>query len=344
MLKKLSAAALSLCFLLTVGCTGEKNINNTSTDKNNTVSSEPEQAPVYYNPLTGVSGISADKVNTRPVAVMINNINLAQDVQCGLSRADIVFETEVEGGITRLMAVYQDVSAVDRIGSVRSARYAYIDLAMGLNAIYCHHGQDPTYAQPHLSDTDDFTIDENNAGKRIANGKSSEHTLYTFGSTLWNSISKSRTVTGGGKQAFNFASENQTVSLEGGVCNTVSVPFSNAQNTSFDYNSSSGIYTVKSNGTSRKDYISGEAVEVKNVFVFLTDISDYPDGYHRKVALNGGSGYYITNGTYTPINWKKGSASNGITVTNSDDSALTVSAGNSWICIADKNMSQPVIG
>ena len=343
MFKKLSAAALCLCLLFTAGCTAKKT-DSSAPEEVSTSSSEPEKAKVYYNPLTGVSGISEDKTNTRPVAIMINNINLAQSVQCGLAAADIVFETEVEGGITRLMAVYQDVSKVDRIGSVRSARYPYIDLSMGLNAIYCHHGQDPTYAKPHLKDTDDFTIDENNAGKRIANGKSSEHTLYTFGSNLWSVISKNRTVTGGGKQAFNFADENQTVSLSGGACNTFSVPFSNAQNTSFEYNSAAGNYAVKSNGTARKDYVSGAAVNVKNVFVLLTDITDYPDNYHRKVALSGGNGYYITNGTYTQITWTKGAASNPITVKNADGYALTVSAGNSWICIADITKSQPVIG
>lgn len=344
MFKKLSAAALCLCLLLSAGCSKKNNSSVQESGSDLAASSEQTAEKVYYNPLTGLSGISADKANARPVAIMINNIETAQSVQCGLAAADLVFETEVEGGITRLMAVYQDVSRVERIGSVRSARYAYIDLAMGLNAVYCHHGQDPTYAKPHLSDTDDFTIDENNAGKRIANGKSSEHTLYAFGSLLWNTLSEKRNMSGSGKQAFNFAAEEQEVALSGGGCSSVTVPFSNAQKTSFEYDAAAGCYTVKSNGTVRKDYISGETAKVENVFVLLTSISDYPDGYHRNVSLTGGSGYYIANGTYTPISWSKGAAKNALSVTNTDGSPLTVSAGSSWICIADKNKAQPVIG
>ena len=346
MLKKLSAAALCLCLLFASGCSLKKEAESSLPDTSAVQPSEPEKpAAVYYNPLTGLSGISADKVKTRPVAIMVNNISVAQGVQCGLSAADIIFETEVEGGITRLLAVYQDVSAVDRIGPVRSARYAYIDLAMGLNAVYCHHGQDPTYAKPHLKDTDDFTIDENNSGKRIANGKAKEHTLYTFGSTLWEKLSTNRTVSGGtGKQIFNFASEEQTVSLAGGAANAVTVPFSKQQTTSFEYDAASGKYICKTNGTARKDYVSGAGVSAKNVFVLLTDISDYPDGYHRRVDLNSGSGYYITNGTYTQISWSKGAAKNAFAFTAADGSPLTVSAGNSYICIADRSKSQPSIG
>lgn len=80
------------------------------------------------------------------------------------------------------------------------------------------------------------------------------------------------------------------------------------------------------------------------MFVLLTDITDYPDGEHRKVALNSGKGYYITNGTYTEISWSKGNASSSFKFTDADGSALTVSAGDSWVCIADKDTSKPVIG
>ena len=80
---------------------------------------------------------------------MINNISVAQSVQTGLSKADIVYETEVEGGITRLLAVFQDITAAEKIGTIRSARYPYVDLAMGHNAIYVHCGQDGTYCEPH---------------------------------------------------------------------------------------------------------------------------------------------------------------------------------------------------
>ena len=57
----------------------------------------------------------------RPVAVMINNIGEAMP-QSGIGQADVIYEMIVEGGITRLMAVFSDYSGLEKIGPVRSAR------------------------------------------------------------------------------------------------------------------------------------------------------------------------------------------------------------------------------
>lgn len=344
-------AAMALCALL-LGAAGCKNA-----PEEIEVSSEPEiisseaesssepEKQSYLNPLTGLYG-EKNITNNRPVAVMINNIKVAQDVQCGLNDADIIYETEVEGGITRLMAVYQDISSVERIGTVRSARYPYVDMAMGHDAVYIHCGSDPNYCRPHLKDLDHIDVDTGVCGaKRLSNGLSREHTLYTFGSNLLDGIkNKKIDTTASGQSWQKFAAEGETVSLSSGSCTSVTVPFSTTVKTTFTYDASSGLYTRLSNGIMLKDYLSGETTEIKNVFVLLTSISDYPDGEHRKVALSGGKGYYMTNGTYTEINWTKGNASSPFKFTNADGSELTVSAGDSWVCIADKSTSAPTIG
>ena len=156
MSKKIFSLVVCLLILLLSGCSEAP--ERLSVDKGDEPSStvkEPEPV-LYKNPLTGISELSKDKADDRPVAIMINNIAVAQPVQTGINKADIVYETEVEGGITRLMAVYQDVTKAERIGSIRSARYAYVDLALGHNAIYLHRGQDEVYCGPHLNDIDDI--------------------------------------------------------------------------------------------------------------------------------------------------------------------------------------------
>ena len=343
MFKKVLPVLLCLTICLLAGCS--KNNDRLSVDKGDEPSiSETESAPVLSkNPLTGISELTADKADDRPVAIMINNINIAQPVQTGLNKADIIFETEVEGGITRLLAVFQDVTKADKIGTIRSARYPYVDLALGLNAIYLHHGQDPTYCAPHLKDIDDINISESNYGFRTKNGLASEHTLYTEGGKLWDGLVKDgvKTERGSSDMWASFAEEDAPVALEN-AASTVSVPFSASYKTVMKYDSASGRYTRYFGNTVRNDYITGEAVTVKNVFVLLTSISNYSDGYHRQVALESGDGYYCVNGTYTAIKWSKGAAKNGFKFTNADGSELTVNPGNSWVCIADKGTSQPV--
>ena len=81
------------------------------------------------------------KGNDRPIAVMIDNHKDAWP-QAGLQDAYMVYEIVVEGGETRLMALFKGVN-VDKIGPVRSARHYFLDYAMENDAIYVHFGQSP---------------------------------------------------------------------------------------------------------------------------------------------------------------------------------------------------------
>ena len=89
--------------------------------------------------LTG-EWIDADLAKKKPVAIMIGNTNDALP-QYGLSQADVLYEAPAEGGITRLMPIFQDYSGLDKIGSVRSCRHYYAYYAMEFDAIYIHYGQ-----------------------------------------------------------------------------------------------------------------------------------------------------------------------------------------------------------
>lgn len=342
MSKKVLALLLCLSLFMLSACSNKT--EHLSVDEGEEPQSSVSSEPVLYkNPLTGISELTKDKTDDRPVAIMVNNITTAQPVQAGLNKADIVYETEVEGGITRLLAVYQDVSKAGTIGTIRSARYPYVDLALGHNAIYLHHGQDNTYCGPHLKDIDDINISESNYGYRLKNGLASEHTLYTDGEKLWSGLVKDNVKTERGTDTAwaSFADEDAPIALENNA-SAVTVPFSASYKSVFKYDAATGAYTRYSKDTLRKDYKTGEATEVKNVFVLLTTIKNYPDGYHRQVALESGDGYYCSNGTYTAIKWSKGASTNGFKFTRADGSELTVNAGSSWVCIADKNTSKPV--
>ena len=80
---------------------------------------------------------------------MINNLNEARPYQSGLQDAYIVYEMIVEGGITRMMALFKDQNT-SRIGPVRSSRHYYLDYALENDAIYVHFGWSPQ-AQTDIS-------------------------------------------------------------------------------------------------------------------------------------------------------------------------------------------------
>ncbi|WP_017814546.1 DUF3048 domain-containing protein [Paenibacillus shenyangensis] len=99
---------------------------------------KPEvQVPAYTAPLTGLAVKKPDPA--RPVAVMINNAPAARP-QSGLAEADMIYEVLAEGGITRLVAIYQSYHGDATIGPVRSIRPYLITLGETVNGLLVHAG------------------------------------------------------------------------------------------------------------------------------------------------------------------------------------------------------------
>jgi len=97
-------------------------------------------------PLNGNMFTKAEKAiweGRRPIVVMIENSADARP-QSGLSRADVVYETVAEGGITRFMSVFYCGTAAEdvKVAPVRSARVYFVDwaAAYGKNPIFMHVG------------------------------------------------------------------------------------------------------------------------------------------------------------------------------------------------------------
>ena len=126
-MKRVICLFCALLFLLSAGCGGEKPGPATPSPlpvTDSPVTPEPTPTPTptpaFYHPLTGVP-CGEDLSGKRPAAVMLNNLKAALPQQ-GNGQADIIYEVLAEGGITRMLAVYQDPSQLGLIGSVRSAR------------------------------------------------------------------------------------------------------------------------------------------------------------------------------------------------------------------------------
>lgn len=87
-------------------------------------SSGPAAEPTW--PLTGLTGYSADDAG-QVITVKVDNTSAARP-QEGLASADLVVQELVEGGVTRLAAMYQ--SKRPTVGPVRSLRETDIGLVL----------------------------------------------------------------------------------------------------------------------------------------------------------------------------------------------------------------------
>ena len=342
MIRKIIAAALLCCLVLCFAAckSGKEDLSSTG--------SVPTTELNFVNPLTGVK-VAKDISKNRVVGVTINNLKKAQAVQTGLSKFDIVYEIPVEGGITRMMGVTQDISALPQIGTVRSARKPFLELAEGHGAIYVHAGYDYFHFAPLRKSLGVDTFDINTGkyskyGFRQSNGLSSEHTMYTKGEKLAEGMKNLGFATTAENTAWLSFNDESAPVRPGAVGNSVSVKFSSSAISEFTYNAETGKYTKGANGTVWKDYLTGEGAEFTNVFVLFTTVTTCSDEkHHSLVDLNSGTGYYISNGGYEEISWSKADTKSPLAFKRTDGTPLTANAGNSFVCITNIG-SQVTIG
>jgi len=272
-----------------------------------------------YNYLTGLE-VTEEQQAKRPYAIMINNIKAALP-QHGTSQADFIFETLVEGGCTRLLVVFSDVSAISKIGSIRSARHDYLELADSIDAIFIHCGGSPQ-AYAALSGRTDTAVDAiyTDAGGSIYRDKDRtnagyayEHTLFAKGALLQaylDSSSKLRQTHG----------ENYTPPFEFVIDGTpaggfdavkISAKFSTYKTGVFDYDGGTGKYLVSQFGAPMTDGNNGEQLSVTNVIVIKTDINTIKGdnkGRQEVDLRSGGEGYFFCGGKGIEITWEKASS------------------------------------
>ncbi|MGI9080531.1 MAG: DUF3048 domain-containing protein [Acidimicrobiales bacterium] len=93
--------------------------------------------PAIY-PLTGLPVTNPANAARPALSIKIDNVAAARP-QAGVDAADVVYEEVVEGGLTRLLAVYQSTDA-DPIGPVRSVRPTDPDLAAPFGGVFGFSG------------------------------------------------------------------------------------------------------------------------------------------------------------------------------------------------------------
>lgn len=303
-----------------------------------------------YNYLTGMPFADGADKTARPVAVMINNLKIAHP-QSGLTDADIIYEAVTEGGITRLMAVYSDINKIEKVGPVRSARDAFIEMLLPLNAIYVHIGAS-TSSERMLNFYSYKDIDGIYLGSlafeqnpELAKTKGAEHSWFTNKELIKAGIEKNGIATKNNfYPAFDFVDYNDTRVLEGESANTVSFAYSNYADVSFVFDASAGKYMKNAFGVPHMDADTNTQLAFDNVFVILADVGvQEENGVLADIDLSEGSGYYFYGGKYEEITWKKGQPEEPLLMYNADGEILKVNTGKSYVGILDTKQADSLV-
>lgn len=346
------ALALLLALVLTAcGPAGEPEPSQSpepSASPTVSVTQTPEPLPSpepggELNPLTGLPFANGGSANARPVAVMLNNIRKALPQQ-GNSQADILYECLAEGGITRMLGVYQSMEGVGEVGSVRSSRPYYLELALGLDAVYLHAGgSEAAYenikkwnvtALDCVRTTSYSAIFWRDQGRLKKNGY--EHSVLTSGSAIvenFPSYSFRKDHEEGYSLPYTFAEDGAPAGGESAL--TVKVPFSTVKTGVFRYDEETGKYLVEEYNAPLIDGNNGQQVAVTNVVAIRTSCKAIDDYGRMRVDLSGysGDGWFACGGKIVPITWEKKDLNSPITYALEDGSPVVFGQGNSYVNI-----------
>ena len=297
------------------------------------------------NPLTGLP-MGEEWVNRRPVAIMLNNLKQALP-QLGQSQADIIYEIPAEGGITRMVGIYQSLDGVGTIGSIRSARPYYLEVALGHDAVFLHAGgSEDAYSKiktwgvtaldavrgPYLGSTENSNLMWRDPVRKQS--YSLEHTVVTTGQSIMDRL-PTYNIRLDHKDGYvyemNFAEDGTPA--DGVDATQITVPVSSYKTGRFVYNENTGKYGVEEYGAAYIDGNTQQQVEVTNVVIIKTACRNTGDylGHITVDLSSGGKGYFACGGKITELTWSKQAPSGQFYYEDADGNPITFGVGNIYV-------------
>ena len=281
-----------------------------------------------------LNGLPVENANARPVGIVVENTPAARP-QWGITTPALTFEYEVEGGITRMLWVYDSIDDVpEKVGPVRSARHDAVELAMGMDMLFVHIGKS-TIADELMNslvgnfDHIDGNYDSSFHYKDTSRNTASEHRSVLTGSLLREDVAKQGIRTTTTEAPFFVFGERE---LAGTPCENLYVSFSNSYAYDFEYDESKDAYTAEIDGEKRADD-DGNVCEYDNVIILYVDTVSLGDssGHQDLLLENGGVGLYVNGGIAEGISWSKPGTSSRLTLSTAYGSELVLNPGTTYI-------------
>ncbi len=330
------AVAAAVWLSAAAGCAVKETIAETTAAPTTAPATTEPAPPGMMNPLTGLYGMNEEAQGKRPVAVVINNAPDARP-QWGLCSPDIVVESLAEGGITRMLWLYADAATIPKkIGSIRSARHDFVEIAEGLDAVFVHWGGSG-YAYDALKSRDVDRIDGMYSDKYFFrdNTRSGgrEHRGCTTGQKLTAALDELGLRTAIKEQyaaPFAFCEEDNMVA-PANACSRVSFAFSQSYRHEFRFVKENKLYYNYLNGNPMVQD-GGEQMAVRNLILLYCGVKPLGGGL-VDMDLSQGAGIFVSNGGYEDITWAKGGPSDSLALYGADGKALKLNPGKSYIAL-----------
>jgi hypothetical protein len=257
--------------------------------------------------------------------------------QAGLNQADVVFEEQVEGGITRFAAVFQSQDA-DPVGPVRSTRSTDVAIVSMLNhPLYAFSGGNRVFldeirAAPIIDVGDDV---QSQAYTR-ARGRASPHNLMSSTSVLFGLAPKG---SGSPGPLFGYRAAGAAAAGAGAAADThlgITFPGSVGPTVTWDWDPASQSWRRGQAGVTDLD-AAGQQIAAANVVVQFvpyhnTGLIDPAHNPVPEAALIGqGDAAVFTGATIIRGHWSKPSPTAVTSYTDAAGQPILLAPGRTWI-------------
>ena len=331
-MKKLALFFLIFTLIFSTACSNSKTEVSTSTQSDGMVSTEKTEV---------VENEFCKMMNTqqRPVAVMIDNDVAASRPQAGLEDAYMIYEIIVEGGASRMMALFKNHD-VEKVGPVRSSRHYFLDYALEHDAIYCHAGWSPKASADikslGVNNINGIEGDDGSIYWRDYTYDKTWHNLYTGVDKLYEKATTTKKYRKTTDIRHNLYSNEDLTPEAASDASEIKLPYSSFYRVGYTNNDEKMVYERYVDGKEHKSQ-SGNILTAKNIIIYKIRNFDLPDGAHvgrqDLVNLGKGEGWYVTNGKVVNITWEKETREGKTTYYTEDGKELVLNPGNTFVHI-----------
>jgi hypothetical protein len=263
------------------------------------------------------------------LAVKIDNIKQARP-STGLRSADIVYALPVEGGLSRLMAVFSS-RFPPVIGPVRSAREDDLELlAQFGRPAFAYSGATP-HLLPFIHRAQIVDLYAGTASgyfrdpRRVA-----PHNLYARSAALLAQA-------GGASKASDIGFRFGPLPAGGRAASSFSVSYPAASFT-FRWSAPAGRWLVWMDGApalaTEGGQLGGATVIIQYTVIKTSRFLEYGSRPPYAVSVGSGSAVVLRNGQAFEVHWSRPSADGGTTYTLPSGQRMTFAPGQVWVILA----------
>lgn len=278
--------------------------------------------------LTGLVGFNDP---SRPALIVkIDNVAAAWP-QVGINEADVVFEELVEGGFTRLAAIFHS-NVANPVGPVRSMRTSDINLFAWMNRpLFSSSGGNGT-ARGAVAESDLIDVGHSSAFSDLYSRdreRRAPHNLFVNTSDLWDATAD--VDAGAPPPLFRFRGPDDTLPASARPSTGVAVRYGSVDVT-YTWN---GTGWARTQGGEPHADVDGTVAAPANVIVqFINYRNSFADAASPEaIAVGAGEAWIFTDGHVVQGRWSRPDEAAETTYTDADGNIVALTPGSTWISL-----------